>query len=362
MLSVTAAAVAVAGAALSAFSRRTARRIEAAVPMDGQLVDIGGDRIHYVDRGEGPPIVFVHGLSGQMRNFAWLPIEELARHHRVILIDRPGTGYSTRGAQSAANVYAQAEAVVRFCDVLGLEKPVLVGHSLGGAIALAVALNHPRAVSRLALIAPLTHVQTEVPKAFRALVIRSDFIRRLVARTLATPVALATSSAVLKQVFAPEAVPPDFPLRGGGMLSLRPQGFLGASEDLIAVEEAGDLAEMEQRYVQLEVDTDVLFGRDDIVLNWIRHGDALRRRSKRVALKVIDGGHMLPVTAPRATAEWLRAVIAGSTERGANASAIGDAVDGISAADPAEATVMPLRGARPESRSRSSFNKGRQLT
>jgi pimeloyl-ACP methyl ester carboxylesterase len=339
MLSVAAAAVAITGVALSAFSRRTARRIEQAVPMDGQRIDIGGDRIHYVDRGEGPPIVFVHGLSGQMRNFAWLPIDELAQHHRVILIDRPGTGYSTRGAHSAANVYAQAETVVRFFKTLGLEKPVLVGHSLGGAIALAVALNHPEAVSRLALIAPLTHAQTEVPKAFRALVIRSAFVRRLVARTLATPIGLATSSTVLKQVFAPEAVPPDFPLRGGGMLSLRPEGFFGASEDLVAVEGANDLAEMEQRYAQLEVDTDVLFGRDDIVLNWIRHGDALRRRSKRVALKVVEGGHMLPVTAPQVTAAWLQAVIAGSTARGVEAGAADEAI-----ASPA-ATVMPLRRA-----------------
>jgi pimeloyl-ACP methyl ester carboxylesterase len=310
MLSVAIVAVAAAGAALAAFSRRTARKIEQAVPMDGQLIDIGGDRIHYVERGSGPPIVFVHGLSGQMRNFAYLPIEALARQHRVILIDRPGTGYSTRGAGSAANVYAQAETVVRFFDALKLERPVLVGHSLGGAIALAVALNHPQAVSRLALIAPLTHVQTEVPKAFRALVIRSALVRRMVARTLATPVALATSATVLRQVFAPEPVPSDFPQRGGGMLSLRPQGFLGASEDLVAVERAGDMAEMEQRYAQLEVDTDVLFGRDDVVLNWIRHGDALRRRSGRVTLKVVDGGHMLPVTDPQETAAWLQAVVA----------------------------------------------------
>ncbi|WP_415914075.1 alpha/beta fold hydrolase [Paraburkholderia sp. J12] len=315
-IAAAAAALAVAGAGLAAFSRRTARRIEQAVPMDGQLIDIGGDRIHYVERGEGPPIVFVHGLSGQMRNFAYLPIDALARHHRVILIDRPGTGYSTRGPRSAANVYAQAETVVRFFAALGLDKPVLVGHSLGGAVALAVALNHPQAVSRLALIAPLTHVQTEVPKAFRALVIRSAFVRRIVARTLATPVALATSATVLKQVFAPEAVPADFPQRGGGMLSLRPQGFLGASEDLVAIEGTGDLADMEQRYAQLEVDTDVLFGRGDIVLNWIRHGDALRRRSKRVALKVVEGGHMLPVTAPQATAAWLQAVVSGATARG----------------------------------------------
>jgi pimeloyl-ACP methyl ester carboxylesterase len=316
MLAIAAAAIAISGGALAAFSRRTARKIEQAVPMDGKCIHVGGDRIHYVEYGNGPPIVFVHGLSGQMRNFAYLPIEALARDHRVILIDRPGAGYSTRDPRSAANIYAQAQTVVRFLDALGLDKPVLVGHSLGGAIALAVALDHPHAVSRLALIAPLTHAQTEVPKAFRALVIRSAFVRRLVARTLATPVALATSSTVLRQVFAPEPVPQDFPQRGGGMLSLRPKGFLHASEDLVAVEAARDIEEMEQRYAQLAVPTDVLFGRDDIVLNWIRHGDALRRRSNAVTLEVVDGGHMLPVTAPGDTMRWLRSVIAGQPQAG----------------------------------------------
>lgn len=71
---------------------------------------------------------------------------------------------------------------------------------------------------------------------------------------------------------------------------------------------------MERRYADLTIPVDVLFGRDDIVLDWRRHGDALRRRSRRVTLKVIGGGHMLPVTAPSATCNWLRAAIAGATQ------------------------------------------------
>jgi pimeloyl-ACP methyl ester carboxylesterase len=301
-------------AALAAFSRRATRRIEAAVPMDGHLIDIDGDRIHYVDYGSGPPVVFIHGLSGQMRNFAWLPMEALAREHRVILIDRPGSGYSTRGPLASANIRAQARTVARFIEALGLDAPVVVGHSLGGAIALAVALDHPSAVSRLALIAPLTHVQTEVPKAFRALVLRSKAVRRFVARTFATPIGLATSTTVLKQVFAPDAVPHDFPTRGGGLLSLRPCGFYQASADLVAIEDADDLAQMEQRYAELSVPVDVLFGREDVVLNWTRHGDALRRSSELVTLKVVSGGHMLPVTAPSTTYDWLLASITSAQE------------------------------------------------
>jgi pimeloyl-ACP methyl ester carboxylesterase len=319
------------------FTRRATRRIEQDVPMDGHLIDVGGERLHYVEFGspDKPPVVFVHGLCGQMRNFAYLPLEALAREHRVILVDRPGSGYSTRGAGASASIRAQGNTIARFMKQLDLHAPVLVGHSLGGAIALAVALDHPEAVARIALIAPLTHVQTEVPKAFRALVVRSGAVRRFIARTLATPFGLATSTPTLRQVFAPEAVPADFRTRGGALLSLRPKGFINASLDLVAIEDADDLAQMEQRYAQLGVPVDVLFGRGDIVLNWTRHGDALRHRSKRVTLKVVDGGHMLPVTAPAATFDWLLSAIAGATQ------AQGERVIAIDQHDGAVASASP---------------------
>lgn len=91
-------------AALALFSGYVARRVTRAFPPEGRVVEVGGDRIHYVEYGSGTPIVFVHGLAGQLRNFAYLPLARLAQHHRVILVDRPGAGRSTRGAGSQANV------------------------------------------------------------------------------------------------------------------------------------------------------------------------------------------------------------------------------------------------------------------
>nr|WP_321817994.1 MULTISPECIES: alpha/beta hydrolase [unclassified Paraburkholderia] len=331
------AAVGVTLVLLMLFTRRATRRIEQAVPMDGRLIDVDGERLHYVEFGsrDKPAVVFVHGLCGQMRNFAYLPLEALAREHRVILVDRPGSGYSTRSAQASANIRTQAALIARFMQKLDLHAPVLVGHSLGGAIALAVALDHAHTVARIALIAPLTHVQTEVPKAFRALVLRSNAVRRFIARTLATPFGLATSTPTLRQVFAPERVPEDFRTRGGALLSLRPGGFINGSRDLVAIEDSDDLAQMEQRYAQLSVPVDVLFGRGDIVLNWARHGDALRRRSTRVTLKVVEGGHMLPVTAPSTTYEWLRTAIAGTTQ------AHGERAIAVGQSDSANAALAP---------------------
>ncbi|RQR44144.1 MULTISPECIES: alpha/beta fold hydrolase [unclassified Burkholderia] len=299
-------------AALALFSGYVARRVTRAFPPEGRFVDIGGDHIHYVEYGGGPPLVFVHGLAGQWRNFAYLPLTRLAQHHRVILVDRPGAGRSLRGASSQANVFAQARTVAAFIDALKLDRPVLVGHSLGGAIALAVGLNHPERVSRLALIAPLSHEQTEPPAPFKPLMLPSPLVRRFVSWTFAIPLTILTGRKAVDQVFAPQAVPRDFPVKGGGLLGLRPHVFYATATDLLSA--PVDMPAMVRRYADLALPVDVLYGRADPILNWRTHGEALAQKSARVRLKVVEGGHMLPVTIPDATADWLLEVAAAPVE------------------------------------------------
>jgi len=195
--------------------------------------------------------------------------------------------------------------VAMFIDAMGLNQPVLVGHSLGGAIALAVGLNHPNSVSRLALIAPLTHL-VEAGDAFGGLLIRSPLVRRIVSVTVATPFAIKGSRAILDIVFGPDPVPKDFALKGGGLLGLRPRSFYAASSDMMAV--ASELPAMENRYASLRLPVDVLYGREDRILDWRSHGEALKHKLDRTNLRLVDGGHMLPVTAPSATMEWLRTI------------------------------------------------------
>lgn len=131
-------AVAAAGAALLAllfvFTWRTTRKIEAALPPTGRFVDVPGARLHVVERGNGPAVLLVHGLSGQLANFDYGMIEPLSRDFRVIAVDRPGAGYSTRQPGAAADLRAQADTLAALIDQLGLHKPLVVGHSLGGAI------------------------------------------------------------------------------------------------------------------------------------------------------------------------------------------------------------------------------------
>ena len=293
-------------AALAAFSSYIAAKVEKALPPRGKFIDIGGERLHYVEQGSGPAIVMVHGLSGQLLNFAYLDMQALARSHRVILIDRPGAGYSTRGENSPATIFSQAATVAAFIDALKLDRPLLVGHSLGGAIALAVGLNHPQSISRLGLIAPLTHTQSEPPEVFRGLLIPSPLMRRVIAHTLATPLSIIKGPEVLQVVFGPEPVPKDFRTKGGGLLGLRPRIFYAASSDMLATAE--DLPTMEGRYATLQMPIDVLYGRQDRILNYQQHGEALKQKIPHVTLSLVDGGHMLPVTVPAMTTQWLLSI------------------------------------------------------
>lgn len=308
MTSIVLGVIALAILAPVAFTFFIARRVNKGFPPEGQFIDIGGDRVHYTDRGTGPAIVFVHGLCGNLRNFAYLDMDRLARSHRVIVIDRPGAGRSVRAADSPANIYAQAHTVAQCIEQLGLDKPVLVGHSLGGAISLAVGLNHPHVIRRLALIAPLTHAESTPPGAFMGLVLTSPLVRRLVSWTLAIPLSIINSRKAIAAVFAPEAMPKDFPFKGGGLLGLRPHVFYAASSDLVAAPE--DLPDMERRYASMTVPVDVLYGRGDRILNVKRQGEALKQKLDRVNLRIIDGGHMLPVTQPALTTDWVLAVAA----------------------------------------------------
>ena len=294
-----------ASALLWAFSARMTRRIEAAVPSNGRFVEIEGERFHYVEEGKGPPLVMIHGLMGSSRNLTYALSGQLREHFRVITLDRPGSGYSTRHKGTAADLPAQARQVAAFMRALGLEKPLVLGHSLGGAISLALALDHPEAVSGLVLVAPLTHPQPTLPLVFWSLAVRPAWLRRWVAHTLTVPIGLLTRRSVVKGVFAPDTAPEDFATQGGGLLGMRPDNFYAASSEIAQVNDF--LPDMVKRYSQLTLPIGLIYGARDKVLDFRKHGQALADKVPGLKLQVVEGrGHMLPITA---TARVVEAVL-----------------------------------------------------
>ena len=294
-------------AALVWFAASTARKVEAALPPRGKFKEIDGERIHYVDTGgSAPAVVMIHGLGGNLLHFDYALAGRLASDFRLILVDRPGSGYSTRAAGADASLTAQAAAIAKLIRALGLRRPLVVGHSLGGAISLALALDHPDCVGGLALIAPLTQAQQAVPAIFRGLLIRSSFARKLVAWTLATPLGIRGGQAALRHVFAPEAVAPEFPLRAGGLLGLRPQAFYAASSDIVAINDV--LPGYMKRYPSLDLPVAILFGKADRLLDYRAQGEAMKACYPALDLELMEGGHMLPMTAPDRCAALIRRV------------------------------------------------------
>jgi pimeloyl-ACP methyl ester carboxylesterase len=282
-------------AGLVLFTAWTAWQVEKKLPPRGRFIDVDGSRIHYLDEGTGPTLLLVHGLAGQMHNFTHSLLGKLRQNFRVVILDRPGSGYSTRPAGASATISAQAQILSRFCEALELERPLIVGHSLGGAIALALALNHPEQVAGLALLAPVTHLPERVPPPFDGIAIASPLLRRLIAWTVATPLSIVYRERVLATLFGPEPVAQDFAVRGGGLLSLRPRSFIGASVDLMATQD--ELGKMPARYKELTVPVGILYGTGDRILDPAVHGKGLAAKVAGADLELIEGGgHMILIT------------------------------------------------------------------
>ena len=112
-------------------------RAEARWPPSGRIVAVEGHPVHVREMGAGPPIVLIHGASGNLRDFTFSLAERLAARYRVIALDRPGLGYTPRLGKGGASITAQAGLLMRAAGKLGAERPILLGHSYGGAVALA---------------------------------------------------------------------------------------------------------------------------------------------------------------------------------------------------------------------------------
>ncbi|MGP0014312.1 alpha/beta fold hydrolase [Pseudomonas sp.] len=298
---------AAANAALWVISSRINRSIEAAVPPEGRFIEVGGEWIHYVDEGSGPALVMIHGLSGCGRNLTYALSPRLREEFRVISLDRPGSGYSSRRPGAGVDIPAQAALIAEFIGKLDLDRPLVLGHSLGGALALSLALNHPQSVCGLVLVAPLTHPQPILPPVFLSLGVRPAFLRRWFAQVLAAPIGLLGRKALIRAVFAPESPPHDFAERGGGLLGLRSRNFYCASSEIATVND--DLPDMVRRYPSLKLPVGLIYGSRDRVLSHRKHGESMLGKLPDLCLEIVEGaGHMLPVTAVEPVVELVRSI------------------------------------------------------
>src|SRR5262249_46257250 len=194
------------------------RRSERAFPMLGRLVD----GMHVVERGpeDGPRVVLVHGANANARELL-APLLPLAEDHRLIAIDRPGYGYSLR-PRHAQRLRVQAQLIAGVLEATGGEPAVLVGHSLGAAAVLRVALERPDLVRGLVLLSPASH-PWPWRNAWWVDLAATPVLGPLFVWTLVPLLGPAMAGAGIANVFAPAPAPKGYAEDAGLALAFRPR-------------------------------------------------------------------------------------------------------------------------------------------
>ena len=295
------------------WTRRLARAAEREVPRPGALQPVEGGVMHYVDTGprDGRAVVLIHGIGAQLQHFTYGLADLLAEEFRVIAVDRPGCGYSRLDEGDGASLADQARMIDELLARLDVEGAIVVGHSLGGAVALRMALDHPGRLGALALLCPLSAEQTKAPDALKGLQIAIPWLRHFLGATIAVPIAKLTTNKLLAQVFHPENAPPDFLERSGSALGLRPSVFIAACSDMIEVQR--EMPAQVARYKdELGLPGGILYGAEDAILSPGQHGQAMTEYGLSCEL-LPDRGHMIPITAVQDCADFIRRVAKSAT-------------------------------------------------
>ena len=286
---VAAAAVSLVGTAI--WVEAQARDAERDNPPEGEFVDIDGVDLHYIERGDGPPVVLLHGNTVTQADFSACGLmDRLAQNHRVIAFDRPGFGYSTRPRDRLWTPAAQADLLHGALERLSVEQPVVVGHSMGTMVAMALALNYPKDVRSLVLIGGYYYPSLRLDALLTApvaLPVLGDAMRYTV--TALTSRALLGKMA--KSMFAPDDVPANFfPVLSREML-LRPVQLRANAEDAAFMVPAAN--SMSSRYHELTLPVTLIAGEEDLVVSVESQSARLHAELPQSELHVVPRtGHM----------------------------------------------------------------------
>ncbi len=268
-------------------------------PPLGRFVEAAGERLHVLEKGDGPPVVLIHGASGNLRDFSFDLMDRIAAQgFRAVAFDRPGLGYSTRPRRGGDDPMIQARILIAGARAIDATPAVVVGHSYGGAVALAWALQAPQTTRGVVSVAGATHPWGGGAGLAYTLGSTMAF-SGLVRRALSLVIDADEPEAVLKRIFRPNPAPEGYARYVGVGLALRPGTFRNNAADLAALN--GKLETQAPRYGQLAAPVEVIHGTADRTVWASVHAEPLARDAPQGRLTLLDGvGHMPHHVAPEA--------------------------------------------------------------
>lgn len=287
-------------AGLAACSEIERHRLESRFPPIGELAHVEGLRLHYTDSGEPPaaadspavpPVVLIHGASTSLLDFHASLVEPLSGRHRVVTVDRPGHGYSERPDGVWPDPVQQARLIHALVSRLGVQRPILVGHSWAGSVVLAYLLAYPQAAAGGVLLAGGSHPWEGGVLWYNDLA-GLPLIGPLFARTLPLTLGRLTVDRGIASVFAPNRVPDGYRDRTGVELTLRSRTFLANAEDIRLL--SPFLEAQSRHYGAIEQPLLLITGDgDEIVPAW-NHAERLVNQVPNAELVHLPGvGHAL---------------------------------------------------------------------
>jgi len=290
--------------------RQPALRIDASVnqhgarPYFGQFISIEGLRLHFVSRGTGRPVVFIHGNPGSHHDFSTTVLGDLAESYRTVAFDRPGHGQSEGADGATLTVEAQARLLGNALEQLSIERPIIVGHSWGGAVALAMALERQQDLAGLVLLAPAAYpgdgaqwwtVLPQVP-----------LLGRFFLRTLTPLIGRRIVKDSLKDAYHPHPIQEDY-LRAAESLWTRPSQIIACAGDDRSLDDS--LTLLSERYSEIRLPVVIVTGDSDRLVPAEKHADRLHRSiSDSKLFRLADTGHQIPHTRPESVIKAIKIV------------------------------------------------------
>jgi pimeloyl-ACP methyl ester carboxylesterase len=299
--------------ALAVLTQIGVRWLARAYPQRGKPVEVEGATLNVVELGQReapfPPIVMIHGASSNLEMMRQPLGELLAAKHRIILIDRPGHGWSTRAKRGDCTPAAQGRMVEQALESLGVGRVVLVVHSWSGALGARMALDYPERLAGLIMLAPVAYPwRGGVGWYNRA--VATALIGPLLAYTITLPLGLLLVRSGARRVFLPQIMPDGFVKSTATPLLLRPRVFLANARDLVSLKAA--VSAQAPRYGEIRVPTTVISGDTDQTVSTNIHSRAFAAALPLTKLIVLPGiGHMVQQAAPDLVMSEIDTMVAG---------------------------------------------------
>lgn len=263
---------------------------EADYPPEGHIIEVNGHRVHAVVMGHGPDVVLIHGASGSTRDMTFRLAPALAQRYRVIALDRPGLGYTDRLSSDGSNLFEQAALLSAAARQLGAENPILVGHSYGGAVALAWAVEYPGHAAAIVTLGGASHPwDTPLDPLYR--VTSNPLGSALVVPLITAFVPAGRVESGVNGVFRPQSAPDGYIAHFGPGITLRRASLRENALQRASI--LDDIRTLSLRYGDISVPVEILHGTEDDIVSLTLHAEQAARDIPDAALTRLDGiGHM----------------------------------------------------------------------